>query len=185
MQNIHPLFVHFPIALLSVGVLFSILGIIFKKSSLQNAAWWCQLFGTVAIIAAVITGLIAESTVKHSDKVHEILESHELFGLIAAGLFVVIFIWRSILKTDLPKTLSYLLIYLVISISAVGIMFYGAHLGGIMVYEYGVGGSAVKQSKHQHNDKSHHNLDKKRRNHDKKRHNHDKKRHDHDKKHKH
>ena len=39
MQNIHPMFVHFPLALLSVGLLFDILGYLLKKQSLSSAGW--------------------------------------------------------------------------------------------------------------------------------------------------
>jgi uncharacterized membrane protein len=157
MQNVHPYFVHFPIALLSVGVLCDLFGIIFKKDSLRNAGWWIQLFGTAAIVVTVITGLLAESTVGHSDTSHEIMETHKTLELVAVGIFALLFIWRSIQKTLLPSRnagLPLLIVYLIIGVSAIGIMFYGAHLGGRLVYEFGVGGSAVSQPEgagHQHN----------------------------------
>jgi len=151
MQNIHPYFVHFPIALLSIGLLYDLLGIIFKKDSLRNAGWWAQLFGTVAIAVTAVTGLLAESTVAHSDISHEIMETHKTLELIAVGIFVLLFIWRS--TRYRYAGLPLLIVYLIIGASAVGIMFYGAHLGGRLVYEFGVGSSAVAQPEgagHQH-----------------------------------
>jgi len=156
MQNIHPYFVHFPIAILAIGLLWDLLGILLKKESLKNAGWWAQLFGTVAIVITAITGLIAANTVVHKDAAHEIMETHETIGLIVTGVFIVLFLWRSFLKTALPSQKLQQIIYLVIGGLAVLMMLYGAHLGGKLVYEFGVGGSAVQQSTHppQHNDAS-------------------------------
>lgn len=146
MQNIHPYFVHFPIAILSVGLLWDLLGILFKKESFKNAGWWAQVFGVIAIIITGITGLIAANTVPHNEASHEIMETHETIGLIVAGIFILLLIWRSFLKTSLPTKSSYQTIYLAMGILAVVTMLYGAHLGGKLVYEFGVGGSAVQQS---------------------------------------
>ncbi|MBI5021752.1 MAG: DUF2231 domain-containing protein [Ignavibacteriales bacterium] len=150
MQNIHPYFVHFPIAILSVGLLWDLLGILLKKESFKNAGWWAQVFGVIAIVITVTTGLIAANTVPHNEASHEIMETHETIGLIVAGAFILLLIWRSFLKTSLPLRKSYQTIYLAIGILAVVTMLYGAHLGGKLVYEFGVGGSAVQQSAHTH-----------------------------------
>jgi len=150
MQNIHPYFVHFPIAILSAGLLWDILGIFLNKESFRNAGWWAQVFGVIAIIITVITGLIAANTVAHTDAAHEIMETHETIGLIVAGVFILLLIWRSFLKTSIPLKKLYQTIYLAIGIFTVITMLYGAHLGGKLVYEFGVGGSAVQQPAHSH-----------------------------------
>jgi len=150
MQNIHPYFVHFPIAILTVGLLWDLLGVLLKKESLNNAGWWAQVFGVIAIIVTSITGLIAESTVAHNEAAHEIMETHETIGLIVAGVFILLLIWRSFLKTALPTQRIYQTIYLAIGVLAVITMLFGAHLGGKLVYEYGVGGIAVQQQTHSH-----------------------------------
>jgi uncharacterized membrane protein len=143
MSNIHPYFVHFPIAILSVGLLWDLLGILLKKESFKNAGWWAQLFGTVAIVITGITGLIAANTVIHSGAANEIIETHETIGMIVSGVFILLFIWRSFLKTALPSHRLQQIVYLLIGGLAVLIMLYGAHLGGILVYEFGIGGSIV------------------------------------------
>lgn len=147
MQNVHPYFIHFPIALLAVGLLWDILGVILKKESLLQAGWWALLFGTVSIIASVTTGLIAAKTVPHTGgAAHEIMEQHETLGLVVASIFVVLLLWRSLMRTKLPSKTLVLVVYMLITIGAVTTMLAGAHLGGRMVYEFGVGGSAVQQS---------------------------------------
>lgn len=160
MQNIHPLFVHFPIALLSVGLLCDILGRAFKKDSFNNAGWWCQVFGIAAIAVAAITGLVAESTVKHSDASHSIMETHKTFMLIAAGIFAFLFVWRIIRKTLLPQVMPLLITYFIIGAFGAGIMSYGAHLGGRLVYEFGVGTSIVTQPESGEHEHHHNNYEK-------------------------
>jgi uncharacterized membrane protein len=146
MQNVHPYFVYFPIAILTIGILWDLLGAILHKDSLRNAGWWAQLFGVLAIIAVATTGLIAEGSVPHSEAAHNILEAREALELTAAGIFLVLLIWRVVLRTSLPSRKVPLTIYLVFAAIAAALKLYGAHLGGRMVYEFGVGGTAVKQT---------------------------------------
>lgn len=87
-MNIHPMFVHFPIALLT---LYAVMRLIPRKW-IKEYAWWD---GAVAFLAFVgwpmtilsaVTGGIAEGIVK--DKVPmELIEKHEMF----AGLTIVLF----------------------------------------------------------------------------------------------
>lgn len=136
MQNVHPMFVHFPLALLSVGLLFDLLGYLFKKQSLSSAGWWCFSLGVLSAVITVFTGLQAEQKLKVSGEAHEILENHEHFQITSTVVFVVLWIWRSITREGIPK---FPMIYLVITAIAVGAIIYGAHYGGELVYEHGVG----------------------------------------------
>ena len=71
--NIHPLFVHFPIALLLTSFAAYILGSLFKKEELLITGKWFLYFGTLAAAVTVLTGLEAEKTVPHGGEVHEIM----------------------------------------------------------------------------------------------------------------
>ncbi len=136
MQNIHPMFVHFPLALLSVGLLFDILGYFFKKQSLSSTGWWCFSLGVLSAVVTVFTGMQAANTVTVSGETKEILESHEHFQITSTIVFVVLWIWRSFSRQNPPKSA---IIYFVIAAVTVGAIVYGAHYGGELVYEYGVG----------------------------------------------
>lgn len=154
MQNIHPLIVHFPIALLLIGVGADLASHILWRNSLKHVGWWCQLLGFLALVAAVTTGLIAESAVVHNDAAHEIMETHEQLGFAVLGLFAILFIWRSLRRSHLPEALVQRLAYLILAIAATGVMAYGAHLGGRLVYEFGVGTRlgelAAEDAEHEH-----------------------------------
>ncbi|PIR17199.1 MAG: hypothetical protein COV46_05260 [Deltaproteobacteria bacterium CG11_big_fil_rev_8_21_14_0_20_49_13] len=157
MQNIHPLFVHFPIALLIFSVACDILGRLFKKGSLENAGWWSLFFGMIAIAAAATTGLLAASSAPHLDAAHEIMEDHERLQLIAGAIFLILFIIRIVNRTRLPQMRLMLVSYIVLSLIGVGIISFGAHLGGRLVYEYGVGTNIIGENiQHDIHDGEHH-----------------------------
>ena len=143
MKNIHPLFVHFPIALLLFGLLFDLAYSAIKRESLAGAGWWCHLSGVAAAGAAIFTGLLAEDTVTTTGAVHEMMETHETLQLIAAGAFALLLVWRILKRGKISESPSYRTAYFAIAIVAVGALLYGAHLGGRMVFESGVGGSAA------------------------------------------
>ena len=134
---IHPMFVHFTIALLSAGLLCEILARIIKTESLKNVAWWNLLLGFFAIIGTVITGLIDEESVPHTGEVHEIVEIHETLGLTALGIFILLFLLRTLIRVDILK--KYTTIAIIVWIIGVTVIFTGGFFGGKMVYEYGVG----------------------------------------------
>ena len=90
----------------------------------------------LSAIVTVFTGIQAEHTVKVSGEAHEILENHEHFQITSTIVFVVLWIWRCIIRERIPK---FAIIYFVITAIAVGAIFYGAHYGGELVYKYGVG----------------------------------------------
>ncbi|HWR43455.1 DUF2231 domain-containing protein [Sporomusa sp.] len=160
MQNFHPAVIHFPIALLLIGFLFDTVSVILKKDSLRGAGWWCLLIGVVSMAVAIGSGIYAENTAGHNDASHAIMERHKNIEYVAAVLFGLMLVWRSLKRTLLPGTVSQLVIYFAIGVLAVGTMAYGAHLGGRLVYEYGIGVTAVPQEtgthEHSHGEGSDH-----------------------------
>ena len=141
---IHPMFVHYTIGLFMMSVLFDILGKLTKKDGFHVAAWFNLLFAGFAVIATVISGLVAESRAPHTDTGHELLETHETIGFIVLGIILLLTIWRIVLKGKLP--VRRLVIYLIVSVLGVGLMFVGGYYGGEMVYTHGYGVKAVAQT---------------------------------------
>ncbi len=137
MPPLHPIFVHYTIALLSIGLLCEILSRIIKTDTLKNVAWWNLLFGFMAVIATAITGLIDEESVPHSGEVREIVETHEALGLSALGIFILLFIIYTLMRVDILR--KYAVLALIVWIIGVVIIFTGGLFGGKLVYEYGVG----------------------------------------------
>jgi len=139
MQNFHPLFVHFPIALILSALLFDLLGLAFRRPGLHRVALWNLSLGTLGAGAAVLTGLQAEEMAKHSFEIWKILELHERLGIATLILGVIVVGGRWWMRNHLSTPARLLMTLGTLTMSCtVG---FGAYLGGRLVYEFGVGGT--------------------------------------------
>jgi len=143
MKNLHPMVVHFPIALLSVFFIMELLGVVFGAEKLRTGASWMLYLGALGAIAAVSAGWLAESTVTHSEVVHAIMERHEAFGISVLVIAVILSAWRLRYAHTLSGSLRF--VYLFIAFIMLLLMSFGADLGGLMVYKHGVSVNAVVQ----------------------------------------
>jgi len=139
MMNIHPMIVHFPIALLNAFVLMELLAYLFKKEEMKNAATWMLYLGTLGAAATVTAGFFAASSVPHNEETHAIMTRHMYLGITVFLLSLSLSIWRLTgKKKSAPASLA-------IGFIMITIMAFGADLGGLMVYKYGVAVKAVPQ----------------------------------------
>lgn len=137
-SHLHPLLVHFPIALVIFGFLAELVYLFVKKEgSLSKMGYYLLIAGTLAAIAAWLTGNFFTSEMDGA--AGKIKDAHELFATITLVLLLVTSVLRTTLlvfKNESPalKSLSFLL-YALAAIS-VGITGY---LGGSLVYTYMLG----------------------------------------------
>src|SRR3989338_1246465 len=89
-NNLHPLFVHFPVALLTTSLFFFIVAIIFRNSTWDTAGRFTLFTGTGAALIAVLSGLVASNTVPHMENVHEIMLAHQRGGYIILGGSIIL-----------------------------------------------------------------------------------------------
>ncbi len=155
MENLHPITVHFTIALFSLVVLFDILGWIFSNENFKTASFLNLAFALPAAIASVLTGRYAESLVPHNEVIHEVMEKHETIGYIVIAVIAVIFIWR--LATYKKYIRNSPALITIVGIIGFGLMSVGAYYGGELVFTHGVGVKPMMEilSKQQHDHSSH------------------------------
>ena len=137
MTNIHPLIVHFPIALIIVIFILDFLGVLFKRKSFLSTANILTIFAATGAVMAVISGMVAEESVWHAGEAHELLELHEIIGFIVLGLTLILLIFRPAVKKKLFGSLGWVAVLL--SFVASMLVGYTGYLGGEMVYKYGAG----------------------------------------------
>ena len=101
--NLHPLFTHFPIALLLSSPGFYLLGLVFKKEHFLKTGQWTLYFGTLGSTVAVWTGLQAANIVPHDDTTHAMMMAHQYLGITVLVLSALLSLWLIISKSSLPK----------------------------------------------------------------------------------
>src|SRR5258708_35474206 len=99
---LHPIAVHFPIALLSTGLLMQIVGSFYRKADwLPSAATWLLWVGTIGLWIAMALGLLAEDTAPSVPPALEVISDHKYLAFWAVGMFTFISLWKLILKNKL------------------------------------------------------------------------------------
>ncbi|MDQ7091468.1 MAG: DUF2231 domain-containing protein [Methylococcales bacterium] len=145
MNNIHPLFVHFPIALLISFFLVDLLGSLLKKTHWRDIAGGLLYLGTLSALFTVIAGFFAAESVGHAEDVHEIMTRHQILGLSVLTLATILSGWRLLAHGKIKGEIN--IFYLIISAILSVLIVLGADLGGLMVYKYGVSVEAANIGK--------------------------------------
>lgn len=137
--HLHPMIVHFPIALLIVGFLFDIGGLFIKRESFTTTGFYLLILGSAGVIAAFISGNIAGGSVSEEGMLGNALEQHEEAAELTIWLVSIAAVIRIILVL-INRYSGYLkagmLVLYFISIFAIGRTGY---YGGKLVYENAAG----------------------------------------------
>jgi len=135
-EKIHPMIVHFPIALLITSLFFDFLMLVTKKEGFERTAFHLLTLGVLGSLAAIVFGILAEDAAGNRPGIHDIIETHELLAVSTAGLFVIILIVRYIFmkKDNFQAIRPY---YLIVATIGVALLLTTAYYGGQLVYEYG------------------------------------------------
>ena len=137
MPNVHPLIVHFPIALLSAAALFECLARWRKSDGLSSAGWWTQCLGTLGLGAAALSGLRAGESVHIAGASVSMWTTHQELAFVSTALFAILLFWRIGARMRIPTGHPFL--YLAGMCVAVALLWGTAWFGGEMVYRLGVG----------------------------------------------
>ena len=148
-DGLHPLIIHFPIALLLVTPLLIVLGAVLpgKGRAILISAFVLMLMGTVASFVAASTGEAAGELAERFPGVEPVLEQHEelaettqvVFSVLT-GIFALIVFAPIVLRKELTRAT-------LIPLNFAFLLFYGAgmillvntaHQGGLLVHQYGV-----------------------------------------------
>ncbi|MDD4969472.1 MAG: DUF2231 domain-containing protein [Paludibacter sp.] len=137
-SHLHPMLVHFPIALVMFGFLAELAFLFLKKEiSLSRMGYYLLIAGTLAALAAWLTGNFFTSPMDGA--AGQVKETHELFATITLILLLITSILRTTLlmlknENSALKILSFILY----ALAAVTVSITG-YLGGSLVYNYMLG----------------------------------------------
>ncbi len=136
---LHPMIVHFPIALLIVGFLAELTGLFVQKEFFSKTGFYLLILGTVGVITAYFTGQAAGNGISESGDLKRALESHEnaaelTLWLMAAAAAVRIALVLMKKYSGVFKGIAFVLFLLgVLSVARTG------YYGGELVYKHAAG----------------------------------------------
>jgi len=156
LPNLHPLFVHFPIAFFFGALVMEGVAIFYDEKCHLVASWMLYL-GAVSAVMALATGFIAESSLAvadprgHDSPGHDYIHIHRawmvastLLGVLTAGYLFWINYKKMWATHYFRLLIGLMLLSLVVSM--------GADRGGRLVFEFGTGVKPSLLKDTDHND---------------------------------
>ena len=105
MDTIHPIVVHFVIAMGLISFVFDLIGVAFRKTQLFEVSFWNLLFATAAIFVAIMFGQVEAGLANPYGASSEILNLHSTIGWSLAGVLSLLSGWRYVLRSKDPQQL--------------------------------------------------------------------------------
>ena len=147
---LHPLIIHFPIALLLIAPIFIVVGAVLapaKGRPYLIAAMVLLLVGTASVFVAIGTGEAAGKLAERAPGMEQVLETHEslaertqaVFSVLTVIFLVLLAVPRLLKRADTRLTTTILpLAFLVLYGAGALLLINTAHNGGRLVHEFGV-----------------------------------------------
>lgn len=138
--NVHPAFVHFPIALFPSALLLYALGVMLKRRSWCVAGRACLYLAVAGTAVTILTGLLAQDSFPHDDRIHHLMQTHRVLGLLIGLISLFLFGWSFVQREQQPKA-SWAFLALLAGMTY--LVLQNADLGGRMVFVEGAGVKAT------------------------------------------
>ncbi|MFQ6677754.1 MAG: DUF2231 domain-containing protein [Fidelibacterota bacterium] len=128
-EHFHRQMIHFPMALLTMSIVFDLAGIYFKKEQFFSTSWYILITGVLGSVAAILSGVIADTVYGHMSNPFPIYKTHGMVQIIASAIFISLWFWRYFQGSPKNKPPMW---YLIVGLIAVITLLYGGHLGGTL-----------------------------------------------------
>ncbi|AOX02749.1 hypothetical protein BJP34_27865 [Moorena producens PAL-8-15-08-1] len=135
-DTIHPIVVHFVIAMVLFAVFCDAVGYFSRNYRLYEVSWWNLFFATISIFIAVIFGQIEAGLAEPYTAAEGTLNLHTLIGWSLSGIIAAVTAWRYIIRSRNPKELP--IPFLGVGALLVGLVFVQVYLGDLLVWVYGL-----------------------------------------------
>jgi uncharacterized membrane protein len=136
MDTLHPIVVHFVIAMGLITFVFDLIGWLFKKPALFEVSFWNLLFATAAIFVAIIFGQVEAGLADPYGASREILNLHSTIGWSLAAVLSLLSAWRYVIRSKDPVQLP--LPFLVAGAGLSVLIVVQVMLGNQLIWVYGL-----------------------------------------------
>ena len=136
MDTLHPIAVHFVIAMAVIAVIFDLIGVLARKPNLFEVSFWNLLVATAAIFVAIIFGQVEAGLAEPYGASREILNLHSTIGWSLAGVLAVLTGWRYVIRSKDPARLP--LAFLGAGGVLVALVVVQVTLGNQLIWTYGL-----------------------------------------------
>jgi uncharacterized membrane protein len=136
LSHIHPMLVHFPIAITAVGFLFEFLYLFFKNEVwLTKGGYLLLMLGTLSALVTWLSGILF--TANMEGMAGTIREQHEIWATITLFLLLATSFIRTYIKVKHKEENRALknLAFIIYGISMISVFITG-NFGGTLVYNY-------------------------------------------------
>ena len=133
---IHPIVVHFVIAMALITVVFDVIGAISGKKNLFEVSFWNLIVATVAIFVAIIFGQVEAGLANPYGASRDILNIHSTIGWSLAGVLALLTGWRYVARQKDPANLPRG--FLALDVVLAGLVITQVYLGDKLVWVYGL-----------------------------------------------
>ena len=143
LSQLHPVTVHFPIAILAVYILLEIFGLFKRNSVIEYGSLFLLVLGLIGGIASVITGNLEFQELQANPSITQYhiyhIERHSDMATLAMWYFIGILVIKLfiLIKKKSGSFIHYGFIILVILGGY--ILYKTGELGGLLIYNYGIG----------------------------------------------
>jgi len=133
-NDLHPIVVHFPVALFTLSFLLVFAGRIWPQ--VRQTEWLLFVLGAITALVAVITGLIAHQPYETTG-LNTVIEPHQLSAMFGTVLIIALVVWRGLSRRR-GRDIGQKGWYVAIAVLGLVWIFVVGGTGGQLVYEYAV-----------------------------------------------
>lgn len=134
MLNVHPLFVHFPIALWIAAMLVEALAVVRSSEDWHRTAARLLYLGTLFGILTAATGLLAQNSVPEEGAAHDAMELHKKLMLATTSAAVGLCMFAYFQRDRFAQTQRKLLLAGLLALTI--LLTIGADRGALLVFRY-------------------------------------------------
>jgi len=141
LAELHPFFIHFPIALFFLYFVFEILNLLSK--SFNSATIIILGFGVLMGLFSVLTGNQAFQNIPSINTsesiIMETLDNHEFYATLLLWYYFVILVFRYFLHIKKRVSKKYKIMFICLSLLGLFFLYQTGKFGNELVYKYGIG----------------------------------------------